>query len=305
MITTFSTMRLSAPCRRSRLPIIAMMLALAMLLAGCGMALRLGYNQGPSLAFRWLDGYAEFDDAQSLRVRVGLDDFFAWHRRTQLPDYIELLARARSELPGPATAERMCAWSHDLRARVDTALERIVPLAADVLPTLSLQQLASIEKQYARKNEEYRKDFLQRDPARRRKAAVEREIERAEDFYGRLDDGQRALVARSIAESPWDGDVAYAERLRRQHDLVDTARRLAARRAGPAEAEAAVRSYLQRLQRSPHEAYRHYQVRLVDHNCAYAADLHNLTTAEQRAKAAKRLKGYEDELRALVGDAAS
>jgi len=53
-----------------------MMLAATLLLSGCGVALRLGYNQGPSLAFRWLDGYAEFDDAQSLRVRGALDEWF-------------------------------------------------------------------------------------------------------------------------------------------------------------------------------------------------------------------------------------
>ena len=58
-------------------------------------------------------------------------------------------------------------------------------------------------------------------------------------------------------------------------------------------------------QRSPHEPYRRYQARLVDYNCSYAAGLHNLTTAEQRQKAAKKLKGWEDELRALAGDGAS
>jgi len=150
-----------------------------------------------------------------------------------------------------------------------------------------------------------RDEFLHRDPAKRRKAATEREIERAEDFYGRLDEAQRAFVVRSIAESPWDGDLAYAERLRRQQDLLAMARRLAASRAVPAEAEAEVRAWMKRLQRSPHENYRRYQVRLVDYNCSYAASLHNLTTAEQRKKAVKKLKGWEDELRALAGDGAS
>jgi len=282
-----------------------MMLAISVLFSGCGMALRLGYNQGPSLAFRWLDGYAEFDDAQSLRVRVALDEWFAWHRRTQLPDYADLLARAQTELPNSATAERMCAWSHDLRARFDSALERAVPALAEIMPTLSLQQLASIEKRYAEKNDEYRDDFLHRDPVKRKKAATQREIERAEEFYGRLDDAQRAFVVRSIADSPWDGDVAYAERLRRQQDLLTIARRVAANRASPAEAEVEVRAYVKRLARSPHEPYRRYQVRLVDYNCSYAAALHNLTSAEQRQKAAKKLKGYEDELRALAGEGAS
>jgi len=298
-------MRLPFSRRRSRVPIIAMMLAVSLLLSGCSVALRLGYNQGASLAFRWLDGYAEFDDAQSLRVRAALDEWFVWHRRTQLPDYVELLARARVELQGSATAERMCAWSHDLRTRLDAAIEHAVPAMAEIMPTLTAQQIASIEKRYAAKNEEYRDDFLHRDPAKRKKAAAEREIERAEEFYGRLDDTQRAFIARAMAESPWDGDLAFAERLRRQQDMLTIVRRLAANRAGPAEAEAEVRGYLKRIERSPHEPYRRYLVRLVDYNCVYAAGLHNLTTAEQRQKAAKKLKGYEDELRALAGESSS
>ena len=282
-----------------------MMLAVSVLLSGCGLALRIGYNQGASLAFRWLDGYAEFDDAQTLRVRAALDEWFVWHRRTQLPDYADLLARARAELPGSATAERMCAWSNDLRARFDTAIEHAVPAMAEIMPTLSAQQIASIEKRYATRNDEYHDDFLHRDPAKRKKAATEREIERAEEFYGRLDDAQRAFVVRAVAESPWDGDMAYAERLRRQQDMLAIVRRLAATRATPAEAEAEIRGYLKRIERSPQEAYRRYLARLVDYNCVYAAALHNLTTAEQRQKAAKKLKGYEEELRALAGEGAS
>jgi len=282
-----------------------MMLAVSVLLSGCGLALRIGYNQGASLALRWLDSYAEFDDAQTLRVRAALDEWFAWHRRTQLPDYADLLARARAELPGSATAERMCAWSNGLRARFDTAIEHAVPAMAEIMPTLSAQQIASIEKRYASRNDEYRDDFLHRDPAKRKKAATEREIERAEEFYGRLDDAQRAFVVRAVAESPWDGDMAYAERLRRQQDMLAIVRRLAATRASPAEAEAEIRGYLKRIERSPQEAYRRYLARLVDYNCVYAAALHNLTTAEQRQKAAKKLKGYEEELRALAGESAS
>ncbi|MCE9657444.1 MAG: DUF6279 family lipoprotein [Burkholderiales bacterium] len=282
-----------------------MMLALTALLSGCSVALKIGYNQGPSLAFRWLDGYVEFDDAQSLRVRNALDDWFAWHRRTQLPDYADLLARAQTEMQSAATPERMCTWSNDLRARFDTALERAVPALAEIVPTLSSQQIANIEKKYVSRNDEYRDDFLQRDPAKRKKAAVKREIERAEDFYGRLDSTQREFVARAMAESPWDGDIAYTERLRRQQDVLTILRRLTKSKASAGEAEAEVRAYLKRLERSPHEPYRHYAVRLVDFNCGFAAALHNLTTAEQRKNAAKKLKGYEDDLRALAAEGAS
>jgi hypothetical protein len=199
----------------------------------------------------------------------------------------------------------MCEWGTELRRHFDAAIEQAVPAMAEIVPTLSAQQIASIEKRYAKKNEEYRDDFLDRDLAKRRTAMVKREVERAEDFYGRLDDAQRAFVAKAMTESPWHGETAYDERLRRQADLIATVRRLAARRAAPAEAQAEVRDWLRRAVQSPNEPYRQYATRLADYNCKYAAELHNLMSAEQRQKAVKKVKEYEDELRALVGDGAS
>ena len=266
------------------------------------MAIRIGYGQGSPLAFGWLDSYVDFNDAQSLRVRSALDDWFAWHRRTQLPDYADLLARAEVEAAAPVTPERMCAWARDIRARIDTSFERAAPVMAELLPTLTAQQISNIEKKYAEKNAEYRGDFLAREPTRRRKAAVDREVDRAEMFYGRLDEAQREFVAQSVARSPWDGELAYAERLRRQQDALTMIRRLVADRATPAEADAEIRAYVQRLDRSPREQYRRHTEKLIEFNCSFAAALHNLTTADQRRTAARKLKSYEDELRSLAAD---
>ncbi len=267
------------------------------------MAVKIGYGQGGPIAFRWLDSYVDFNDAQSLRVRTALDDWFAWHRRTQLADYADLLARAQAELAAPATPERVCAWAREIRARIDTGFERAAPVLAEVLPTLTPQQISNIEKKYTEKNEEYRDDFLAREPVKRRKAAIKREVERAEMFYGNLDDAQRAFVAHSVARSPFDGELAYSERLRRQQDLLTMMRRLAANRATPAEADAEIRAYVQRLDRSPRENYRRHTETLIEYNCGFAAGLHNLTSAQQRRKAAGKLKDYEDELRSLAADA--
>ena len=51
---------------------------------------------------------------------------------------------------------------------------------------------------------------------------------------------------------------------------------------------------------SPRPAYREYQQRLYDYNCALVARLHNGTTPEQRRHGLERLKGWEDDLRALA-----
>jgi hypothetical protein len=226
MITTLNPMLPSAlPRARARSPIIAALslslsLALLLALAGCSM-LKLGYSQASPLVFRWLDGYVDFDDAQAERVRAALDEAIAWHRRSQLPDYVELLARAQAEAAGDATPERMCAWGRELRARIDPVAQYLAPTIAEIALTLTPAQIAHIEKRYASNNDEWRDEHWQREPKKRQRAAVQREIERAENFYGKLDGPQRELVAHAVAasylqrldHSPRDGYRAYAERL--------------------------------------------------------------------------------------------
>jgi len=282
--------------------IIVVLLGMVLALPGCGFALKFGYGQGPSLALAWLDGYVDFDDNQSLRLRTSLDEWFIWHRRTQLPDYAELLGRAQSEVAADSSAEKMCGWSKAIRGRLDTALERATPMLADAMLTISPMQVANIERKYAENNGKYRDDYLQKDPAKRRRAAVDREVERAERLYGRLDATQRELVVRSLQASPFEAEASYAERLRRQQDVVAVLKRLQGTRAGRSDAENEIRAYAQRVDRSPREDYRRYADRLADHNCAFAAQLHNATTAEQRRTAASRLKSWEDDLRGLASE---
>lgn len=283
----------------SRLRIIVVMGLLAGLLAGCS-AIRFGYNQAPDLLFWWLDGYADFDDAQSLRVRDGVAQWFAWHRRTQLPDYAGLLVRAQAELPSDTTPQRVCRWWDELRQRGERAAEQALPYAAEVMPTLKPAQIQHIERRYARINEEFRDDFLDKDPVRRQERSVKRAVERAEFLYGSLDAAQRALVARLVAESPFDADAWYAERLQRQQEALQMLRRLSNENAPRDTALATLRAYGERMARSPRESYRRYQERLEIYNCGFAASLHNATTPAQRQAAVTRLKGWEADFRALA-----
>ena len=108
MTTMSSAFVIAMPRSLLRASIIAALCAALMLLSGCS-AIRLAYGQADALAFRWLDRYAEFDDAQALRVREALTAWFSWHRRTQLPDYADLLASLEADVLTDTTAERVCA----------------------------------------------------------------------------------------------------------------------------------------------------------------------------------------------------
>lgn len=269
-------------------------------LTGCS-ALRIGYGQAPDLVYWWLDGYVDFDGDQTPRVRDALAQWFAWHRRSQLPEYADLLVRAQKEVLVDTTPARVCDWQRELLRRAHTAYDRAEPAAAEIVLTISTGQIAHIEKRYAKNNEEFRDEYLQADPAQRAKKNLERVLDRAEMLYGRLDDTQRNRVGEQLARSPFDPEIWLAERQQRQQDALRLLRSMGAEGTMSREqAASALRGYIERIERSPRDAYRRYSERLGEFNCTLAANLHNGTTPAQRRAAARKLASWEGDLRAIV-----
>ena len=273
--------------------------ALCVLSGGCS-ALRIGYETAPDLVYWWLDRYVDFNDTQTARVREATRQWFAWHRRTQLPDYAALLARAGTEVLADTTPARVCEWQAEAVKRAHIAFDRIAPAAADVMTTISPEQIRYLEQRYAKLNAEFRDEFLQPDRAKRAEENLKRTVDRAETLYGRLGDAQRARIVEGLARSPFDADVWFAERRQRQLDVLQMLRRLSAEAAGRDVALMALNGYVERLERSPREPYRRYAERLARFNCGFAASLHNATTPAQRRTAADKLAGWEGDLRAIA-----
>ena len=302
MITMFSPM-MSMP-RYAALRIIgALLLGLSVLLSGCSVLRTVGYSQAPNLVYWRLDSYLDFNEEQAPRVREAIADWFAWHRATQLPDYVDLVSRARAQLPEPATPAIACQWWHEVEQRVDAAVLQAAPEFAEIVPSLAPEQLVHLERRFAKSIDEMRRDMLQPSADERRREAVKRTVERFEMFYGRLDAEQRKRVAAGVAESPFDAERFIAERRARHQDTLALLRRLTAERATPEAARTALRELAEQTQRSPRPDYRDYQRKLIDYNCAFAAQIHNITTPAQRQAASRRLGDWENDLRSWMNGA--
>jgi Family of unknown function (DUF6279) len=280
--------------------IIGAALAALLLLSGCASLLRVTYGQGPSLAYWWVDGYLDLNAEQTPRLRDALDRWFDWHRRVELPQYVALLARAQREVVEPTTPQGMCAWRAEAERRLDAAVEQALPAAGALVVSLAPEQLRHMQAKLAKNGAELQREFAQADRAERQQRSFKRALERFENLYGRLDDAQRASLTRELAASPFDADRWLVERERRVADLV---RSLAAASTSgdAAQAQAAVRVLVERSLRSPRSDYRAYQDKLALDNCALAATMHNQMTPAQRRFARDKLKGWEDDLRALMG----
>ena len=252
--------------------IIVALLALSTLLSGCS-TLRLAYNTAPELAYLWLHNFVDFDDEQAPQVRDALGDWFKWNRTTQLGEYAALLARLQAQMPEPITPAMTCRWFDEIGARLRVGFERAVPAAAAVMVSLQPSQVKHLERHYAKRNAEFRSDYLQSSPKERLDASVKRTVERAEMLYGRFDEAQRQRIAAAIAASPFDPELWLAERKARQRDIVETLHSLIADRSSPREAQlataqGALRALARRFEQSPRPPYRAYQEKLSQYNCS-------------------------------------
>lgn len=274
-------------------------LVLTTALSGCS-AVRLTYDQGPLLAYWWLDNYADFTTDQTPRVKGALADWFSWHRATQLTDYAQGLAGLRAMAANPITPVQACQVADSWQRRAEKAFAQAVPAVAEQLRSLNAEQVAHIEQRQLDKQQELVAEYLQADPAERQKAALGRITDRAESLYGPLDDAQRRLLAAGLAVSPSNPALALAERRQRQADLLGQLRQWQQDKPDAATAQQAVRQLAADTTRSPRPDYAVYAARVKQANCALAAQLHNSSTAAQRQHAINKLKGWEGDLRALA-----
>lgn len=278
---------------------MAALAGVLVLLSGCS-TLRLAYDNGPLLAWWWVDGYADFTGAEATRVKDGIRQWFGWHRKAQLPALADGLSAARNSFAQSVTPAQVCRTWADGRKLLEPSLQQALQQAASWVPGLTEAQFSQLERKYADNLSEMQRDFLQPEAEVRRQAALERTRKRVEEFYGRLDDAQMQVIVDGLKTSPFDPDAWLAERQRRQRDTLQTLRTLVAERAGPEAVKTALRGLVERAERSPEAAYRDYQQRLAEYNCAFAARLHNAMGPRQLQALQNRLKGWEDDLRALV-----
>jgi hypothetical protein len=278
----------------------SLIIGAALALLGACSALRIGYATAPDLVYWWIDRYVDLNSDQTPRVRSAIEQWFAWHRRAQLPDYAAQLARAKVEVLSDTTPARVCEWQAEIVKRMHVAFDRVAPAAAELMPTITLEQVRYLDQRYAKYNAEFRGDYLQPDPRERAQQSLKRVVDRAEMLYGRLSDAQRVRIADALTRSPFDPELWLAERRLRQQDALQILGRFAGEGGTGEQALGALRGYVERLERSPRDNYRRYSERLAEFNCAFAASLHNSTSAEQRNQAAQKLAGWEGDLRAIA-----
>jgi len=273
---------------------IALLAVCGALLQGCS-AVKLAYNQVPHLAYWQLNWYLDLSETQTEHVRSELGDLHQWHRDTMLPRHAELLQKVQQQLPAPISPTQACRAFDEARIQLDKVLAQAEPKLVTLALQLTDAQIRNLEKKQADSNADWRKEWLEPSPEQLREQRYKRHLSRAEMFYGTLEEPQKAVLRAALTRSSFDPQRNYAERVRRQKDLLQVLQKVAQDRNNTEQARALLRGYMARFATSPDVAYQRYAQTQVEEGCETFSRMHNATTAGQRLKAVQSLKGYEQD----------
>jgi hypothetical protein len=276
------------------------LLAVVLWLQGCS-AVKLGYQQLPNLSYWWLDSAVSFNDAQSAQAKDALTQLQRWHKREELPVYADLLQRLAMQSAEPLQAQQICNAWEDIDKAMDRTMRQTVRLAAPVALMLGPEQLSHLNQHWAGKNKDWDKEWVQGSASERLERRLGKTVERYSDFYGPLSAAQTAMVKAQLQQSAWSPEWGQRDRLRRHQDLMTALQKASQSNASALpKVEADLWGVWERWMAPPDAAGRAVVQKMIVQGCENLAQLHNSASPEQRQRAARRLRAYEQDLRDLL-----
>ncbi len=272
------------------------------LVAACS-SVKFAYNNGDTLLYWWMDGYIDLDSSQSALVRKDIDRLFHWHRQTQLRDYAKLLANGQRQLAGNLSQADLLSDYQEIKHSTELLLTKALPELADVALAMRPEQIAHLEKKFAKNNADYRKKFMQGDLARRHQVRYEKALDQFEFWFGSFSRAQEAIIRRASDARPLDNDIWLEERMRRQQRILAMLRKVQAEKlskeATIAQVQAIVSDIFGRLESPERKAfYDGY----IDTTSKLILQVAAIATPAQKAHAHKRMQGWIEDFNTLAAD---
>jgi hypothetical protein len=271
-------------------------LAAAAVLAGCGSAVRVAYNNG-DVAMRFMaHEYLDLHGEQSDQLKAQLARFHVWHRREELPRYAALFGGASGRLATGLERADVTWAIAQVRERYRATMEQAAEELAPVVATLRADNLAALERKLAEGNEKFAREFLEGGAARQARARAKRLSGWFDEWLGSVTPEQAALIERFAATQPQLDQMRFEDRQRRQREFVQI---LGAHGRAP-DLAARLRDFLVHWERDRgaehRRAARDWEERLV----ALILEVDRSLTPKQRDHVVRRFAFFAEEARILA-----
>lgn len=283
---------------------VCFLLLVLVLLSSCS-ALRLGYRNGETVVYWWLNGYVDFETEQQPWVRRHIDDLFAWHRKTQLKDYARLLAGVQQQIQHTVTPSDVAATHDAVEKRSLLVIEQAIPALADLALALQPHQIAHLAKKFASNNDNYRKEYLRGDVDKRQLIRFKKMMKQAEYWFGDFSEEQVAELRAASDARPLNYDLGLEMRIKRQQELIALLQRIQAQQPSREVTMDMLRDFVQAsMQQFGVEQHRAFVQDSRESAQRLVATTINLATPKQKERAAGRLQQWIDDCNKLAAKGA-
>lgn len=280
----------------SRSAILGLALLCLLLAGGCSMV-RVGYGHFDSVAAWMVHDYFDLNRDQRDQFAQRFERLHTWHRQTQLPEYAQFLAdmqlRAKRGL-----RENDMLWLVDgFKQRYARIAARGAADAADLLATLTPEQIETFRQQVDKDNRKFMREHRVNDSeAERRKVMQQRTLSQLRDWVGPLSDAQQARAITLLQTLPLVDKLRHEDRLRRQREFLALLELRSGDRGTFAQR---LRDWLEHWEAGRSAE----QTRLFDASwkkrAEFYAAMDRLLTPTQRNHLVHRLQDYIDDFREL------
>jgi hypothetical protein len=272
-------------------------LAVCALLASCS-ATRFAYDNADTALRFMASSYLELDATQAEDMKLRIVQFHRWHRANELPAYAALMRSASARVARGITAEDVAWGLANLRSRYRSFAAKAAEDAAPVLTTLAPDQIAALEHRFAENNQKHAKEFLAADDGKRRRAQLDRMLERFSDFAGDLTPDQEARIERFVLAHEGHVALRFEDRRQWQRDVIAALKEP----RNAQELGANLAEMFKHPERRRSEAFIREDKAWDEDLGQLIVELDRTLSPKQRARVVRRLSDYADDFDALAGE---
>jgi phosphatidate phosphatase PAH1 len=231
---------------------------------------------------------------------------FAWHRKTQLQEYVRLISRMQRRDLATVTKADLLNDYNEGKKSVITITDRVAPDLADLALTLKPDQIDNIEKKLAKGNDKFRKDYLTGSLQDRQDFRYKKMMKQAEYWFGDFSKAQEARLRALSDARPLNNELVMADRLRRQQELITLLRQIHREKPNRETTTALIRKYIaSTMDHFGDKAQQAFFDASNDANANLVAEMMHMATPDQKKHFVLALQDWVTDFNRLMAKADS
>ena len=264
-------------------------------LAGCS-GLKIGYRNADTLLAWRAHDYFDFDPLQREDFNARIKRLLAWHRYEQLPEYSVFLTTLINSIRHELKPEDVVWLVDGFKERYRIVINRGINDAAEMLATLTPEQIITLQKQWDKDNRKFSREHeLNGTFAERKRARLKLTLSQIEDWTGSLTYEQEQKITVLLEPLPQINHLRHLDRIRRQKEFLE----LLKLRASKQEFQTVLHAWLLDWERGRSPEYEKLSATVYEQRVRFYVAVDRLLTPGQRQIALHRLQEYADDCKAL------